>query len=115
MWVRKKDIPEIADMYSDLWELTKDFWIIEDKEEYWDALIAKAKEKSEKYKDPLAKRMFVALVDYFGDQKKEHVDQFDIVKGLFTQIGQTELAKDFYNVMKRNGKCLKEDIWTTAR
>ena len=40
--VRKEDIPEVAKFMPLLWELIKKYYIPEDTDEYWDALIADA-------------------------------------------------------------------------
>ena len=63
--VKKKDIPNEAEMFVMLWELTKDFWIPEDTDEYYRQFNERANEIVNKTHSELGKYLIITLSEYF--------------------------------------------------
>lgn len=63
--VKKKDIPNEAEMFVMLWELTKDFWIPEDTDEYYRQFNERANEIVSKTHSELGKYLILTLSEYF--------------------------------------------------
>lgn len=49
--VMKKDIPQISEFMQEFWTLTKKYWIPENTDAYWNALISDCQQLSKKYTD----------------------------------------------------------------
>lgn len=62
--VKKKDIPNEAEMFVMLWELTKDFWIPEDTDEYYRQFNERANEIVNKTHSELGKVLTLALSEF---------------------------------------------------
>ena len=62
--VKKKDIPNEAEMFVMLWELTKDFWLPEDTDEYYRQFNERANEIVNKTHSELGKVLILALSEF---------------------------------------------------
>lgn len=62
--VKKKDIPNEAEMFIMLWELTKDFWIPEDTDKYYRQFNERANEIVNKTHSELGKVLILALSEF---------------------------------------------------
>lgn len=65
MKMTRKDIPQVADLYTDLWDLTKEFYDCENTPEYWDRFNDACAKIWEKHgKDHLSYVMLNAFATY---------------------------------------------------
>ena len=62
--VKKKDIPNEAEMFVMLWELTKDFWIPEDTDEYYRQFNERTNEIVKETHSELGKVLILALSEF---------------------------------------------------
>lgn len=62
--VKKKDIPNEAEMFVMLWELIKDFWLPEDTDEYYRQFNERANEIVNKTHSELGKVLILALSEF---------------------------------------------------
>ena len=58
-------------MFADFYELCKRFWIPEDTEEYWEALVSASQKFSEKYGSVYAKHLAMGLIDALEELSKK--------------------------------------------
>ena len=63
--VKKKDIPNEAKMFTMLWDLTKDFWIPEDTDEYYRQYNERCNEIMKETHSELGKVLIFTLTDFF--------------------------------------------------
>lgn len=61
--VVKSDIPEVAAFMSEYWALMKNYWIAEDTDEYWDAVMKDAGELGRKYDFQFAKESLLVFLN----------------------------------------------------
>ena len=66
--VKKKDIPNEAEMFVMLWELTKDFWIPEDTDEYYRQFNERTNEIVKETHSELGKVLIIALSKFFDEK-----------------------------------------------
>ena len=66
--VVKSDIPEVAAFMSEYWALMKNYWIAEDTDEYWDAVMKDSGELGRKYDFWLAKKL---ILDFLEQLERE--------------------------------------------
>ena len=64
MWVKKNEIPEIAEFMSDFWKLMKQYWIVENTNQYWQAFISESSALSQKYNNRLVQKLLAVFVNY---------------------------------------------------
>lgn len=57
-------------MFVDFWQMCQEFWIAEDTDEYWEALIKKSNEFAEKYKDIILGDLPTKLAIAFCEAKE---------------------------------------------
>lgn len=63
--VKKSDIPEIAEFFTDFWNMVKATWQIEQKEEYWSEVVHLATSINGKYNGhPFCREQLMAYMDY---------------------------------------------------
>ncbi len=62
-------------MFVEFWKMCKDYWIAEDTDEYWNELIQKSNEFSEKYKDIIPGELSTKLVIAFCEAKDKEMKQ----------------------------------------
>lgn len=77
--VKKKDIPNEAEMFVMLWELTKDFWLPEDTDEYYRQFNKRANEIVNKTHSELGKVLILALSEFLD---KKFVTQYGEIREL---------------------------------
>lgn len=71
--VKKKDIPVLGAFMTEFWEVIKKLYIPEDTDEYCMAVVESLTELSEKYPDPLARKLLTAYMEYLDEQwKSQH-------------------------------------------
>lgn len=68
--VRKDDIPMMA-MLPKLWELIKEFYLVELTDEYSKAAYDRCMELIEIYSDPLAREFVLAFCKFIDSRQKE--------------------------------------------
>jgi len=69
--VTKNDIPHISNFMSDFWNLTKQFWIPETNDEYWQKLSDAVEEIAKKYnRDEYVVGQLLQYVDYLNKKVK---------------------------------------------
>ena len=61
--VMKKDIPQISEFMQEFWTLTKKYWIPENTDAYWNALISDCQQLSKKYTDSFVEDMLIAFIN----------------------------------------------------
>ena len=69
--VRKDDIQMMAMFMPKLWELIKEFYLVEDNDEYWHALTERANELREVYPDSLVDYLTMAFVKWADDTHRK--------------------------------------------
>lgn len=71
--VKKKDIPVLGAFMTEFWEIIKTFYLPEDTDEYCMLVVQTLTEMSEKYPDPLARKLLTAYMEYLDEQwKSQH-------------------------------------------
>lgn len=69
--VSAKDIPEIQNMYMDIWDLHKKYYIAEDNDEFWQKLYESAHEIYDKYKTEICREYLkVVQLDIYNRFKE---------------------------------------------
>lgn len=61
--VVKSDIPEVAAFMSEYWILMKNYWIAEDTDEYWDAVLKDSSALGRKYDFQFAKESLLVFLN----------------------------------------------------
>lgn len=69
--VRKDDIPMMAMFMPKLWELIKEFYLVELTDEYSKAAYDRCIELIEIYSDPLAKEFVLAFFKFIDSKQRE--------------------------------------------
>lgn len=62
---------EMYFMLQDYWKLIQDFWIAEEDDEYWNALVGEVDKFYRKYQTKFAKALVFALLDKLENDYKE--------------------------------------------
>lgn len=65
--VKKEDIPVMAMFMPRFWEMIKEFYNVENNDEYFDALHKKIEDLYEIYPDSLARYLSLAFYKWAGD------------------------------------------------
>ena len=69
--VKKEDIPMIAMFMPKLWELIKEFYLVELSDEYSKAAYDRCIELIEVYPEPLAKELVLAFFKFIDSKHRE--------------------------------------------
>jgi hypothetical protein len=69
--VKKEDIPMMAMFMPKLWELIKEFYLVELSDEYSKAAYDRCIELIEVYPDPLAKEFVLAFFKFVDSKQRE--------------------------------------------
>ena len=69
--VKKEDIPMMAMFMPKLWELIKEFYLVELSDEYSKAAYDRCIELAEVYLDPLTKELVLAFCKFIDSKQKE--------------------------------------------
>lgn len=69
--VKKEDIPIMAMFMPKLWELIKEFYLVELSDEYSKAAYGRCIELIEVYPDPLAKELVLAFFKFIDSKQRE--------------------------------------------
>ena len=69
--VKKEDIPIMAMFMPKLWELIKEFYLVELSDEYSKAVYDRCMELIEIYPDPLAKEFVLAFFKFADSKQRE--------------------------------------------
>lgn len=69
--VRKEEIPIMAMFMPRFWEMIKEFYGIEDDDEYWHTLTERANELREVYPDSLVDYLTMAFVKWADDTHRK--------------------------------------------
>lgn len=85
--VTKQDIPEISEFMAVLWGLIKKYWVPENDDAYWKALMDEMNDIGKKYPDRFCTVMMIALADYLEEK---------LVGKSQAQIRKEEYWKDFF-------------------
>ena len=67
--VKKEEIPIMHKFMPEFWKTIKEFYGIEDNDEYWHALTERANELREVYPDSLVDYLTMAFVKWADDMK----------------------------------------------
>lgn len=69
--VKKEDIPIMAMFMPKLWDLIKEFYIVELTDEYSKTVYDRCAELMDIYQDPLAEKFVLAFCDFIDSKQKE--------------------------------------------
>ena len=69
--VKKEDIPMLAMFMPKLWDLIKEFYIVELTDEYSKTVYDRCTELMDIYQDPLAEKFVLAFCDFIDVKQKE--------------------------------------------
>lgn len=68
--VTKADIPNESEMMGMLWTMIKDFYIPEDNDAYWLAVMKRSDEIDRKCHSRLGQKLMVAFADYLEEKQR---------------------------------------------
>jgi hypothetical protein len=85
--VMKKDIPQISEFMQEFWTLTKKYWIPENTDAYWNALISDCQQLSKKYTDSFAEDMLIAFINNREKEGKRDEKQKNVYTGRVKPAG----------------------------
>lgn len=85
--VMKKDIPQISEFMQEFWTLTKKYWIPEDTDTYWSALISDCQKLSKKYTDSFVEDMLIAFINNREKEGKRDEKQKYVYTGRVKPAG----------------------------
>ena len=69
--VTKADIPHESEKMGMLWTMIKEFYIPEDNDEFWLAVIRRTEEIDQKCHSRLGQKLMVAFADYLEEKQKD--------------------------------------------
>lgn len=71
--VKAKDIPSEQKDFTDLWELYKKYYHVQDAENeaYWESFIADTQEYYENHTSSIARALVIAMINVFGKMSAE--------------------------------------------
>ena len=67
--VNKSDIPEIPEFMTAFWTFCKKYWIPEEENSYWEAVMAEASELGRKYPDRFCAMQILSFLDYLEEKQ----------------------------------------------
>lgn len=68
--VKNSDIPEIFQFMGEFWPLIKDYWIVENTDEYWNEVIERTSQLGKKYNHEFGYLQIRAFMDYLTEEYK---------------------------------------------
>ena len=72
--VTREEIPQEAQVMTELWNMIKDFYVHEPTDEYWDALLERSRDVDRKCNHSrLGQKLILAFQDYIEEQQKKEV------------------------------------------
>lgn len=75
--VKAKDIPEVQQEYTDIWELVKQFYQVQNDEIYWKEVFEEIEKYRQKHPTPNAAGLVIQFVNELDRRRKEKY-QYDI-------------------------------------
>lgn len=63
------------DMFQQFWRLCQKYWIVEDAEEYWDALVKDASDFMDKYDTFFARQLVAGFVENQDKKWRDGINQ----------------------------------------